>query len=241
MSSGKEGKRAYDARRRRERAEAERGETKARVLEAATRLFVEQGYTRTTIAQIARTAGVAVQSVYNAADGKAELLHLVVDRAVAGDDRPVLVHERPIGTAIASEPDPERQVRLIADAICEVQERSAPVQIAYREAAAVDATIAASVDAAHLRRLETFTVFAGMLPAERLRHPKDQTAETMWAIGSAEVFLLMRNTLGWDAARFRTWLRQTLVDQLLTSSDTPRSNGDGHAVTGRTRRSSARR
>jgi AcrR family transcriptional regulator len=217
MSSGRADKRAYDARRRRERAEAERGATKARVLEAAARLFVEQGYTRTTIGEIAREAGVAVQSVYNAAEGKADLLHMVVDRAVAGDDRPVLMQQRQIGVALAAETDPDRQVRMIADAICEVQERSRPVQIAYREAAAVDATIAASVAAAHLRRLETFTAFVRMLPRKRLRYSATRTAETMWAIGSTEVFLLMRNTLGWDPTRFRKWLGQTLVDQLLIS------------------------
>lgn len=217
MSSGGAAKRAYDARRRRERAEAERGATKSRVLEAAARLFVEQGYTRTTIGEIAREAGVAVQSVYNSAEGKADLLHMVVDRAVAGDDQPVLVQQRQIGTALAAESDPDRQVRMIADAICEIQERSRPVQIAYREAAAVDATIAASVAAAHLRRLETFSALVRTVPADRLRHSPQRTAETMWAIGSTEVFLLMRDTLGWDAARFRTWLGQTLVDQLLTS------------------------
>jgi AcrR family transcriptional regulator len=213
-------KRPYDARRRRERAEAERGETRSRILAAAARLFAEQGYTRTTVGEIALAAGAAVQSVYNVADGKAGLLHMVVDRAIAGDDLPVPVRDRPIVAAIAAEADPERQVRLIADAICDIQERSAPIQIAYREAAAVDATIAASVTAAHLRRMETFGALIRMLPAERLRGSPAQTTETMWAIGSTEVFLLMRDTLGWDATRFRAWLRRTLVDQLLTASGT---------------------
>jgi AcrR family transcriptional regulator len=225
MSSGVGEKRAYDSRRRRERAEAERGETKTRVVEAAARLFVEQGYTRTTMGEIARAAGVAVQSVYNAAAGKADLLHLVVDRAVAGDGRPILVHDRPVGAAIAAESDPEQQVRMIADAICEVQERSAPIQLAYREAAAVDPTIAASVNAAHLRRLESFNAFIRMVPAERLRCSPERAAETMWAIGSSEVFLLMRNTLGWDAPKFRAWLGQTLVDQLLAEDAPPPAGG----------------
>lgn len=222
MSSGAEGKRAYDPRRRRERAEVERTATKTRVVEAAARLFVEQGYTKTTMGDIARAAGVAVQSVYNAADGKADLLHLVVDRAVAGDGRPVLVHDRPVAAAIAAEPDPAQQIRMIADTICEIQERSAPIQVAYREAAAVDPTIAASVNAAHMRRLESFNAFIQMVPADRLRHSPERSAQTMWVIGSSEVFQLMRNTLGWDAPEFRAWLGQTLVDQLLTD-DVPRA------------------
>ncbi|MDT4919818.1 MAG: hypothetical protein QOI15_720, partial [Pseudonocardiales bacterium] len=126
-------KRPYDARRRRARAEEERRATRGRVIEAATRLFVANGYTGTTMADIAREAGVAMQSVYTAGRSKADLLHAAVERAVAGDDADVLVHQRPVFAALAAEPDPARQVQLIADLICEIQQRSAPIQAAYRE------------------------------------------------------------------------------------------------------------
>src|SRR5262245_36196838 len=87
-------KRGYDARRRRERAETERRATRRRVLDAAARLFVAKGYTATTIADIAREAGVAVQSVYKAGQSKAELLQAVVDLAVAGDDEDIMIADR---------------------------------------------------------------------------------------------------------------------------------------------------
>src|SRR5215510_320794 len=107
-------KRGYDARRRRERAEEERRATRRRVLDAAQRLFVEQGYTATTIADIAREAGVAVQSVYKAGHSKAELLHAVVDLAVAGDDEDVKIADRATFVAITEEADPRRQVQKFA-------------------------------------------------------------------------------------------------------------------------------
>src|SRR4051812_44549341 len=111
MSSGDiTERRPYDARRRRERAEEERRATRSRVIDAATRLFVANGYTGTTMAAIAREAGVAMQSVYSAGRSKADLLHAAVDRAVAGDDRDVLMHDRPSFTSIAAERDPVRQV-----------------------------------------------------------------------------------------------------------------------------------
>jgi AcrR family transcriptional regulator len=215
MPMPKEPKRTYDATRRRERAEEERGATRARVLEAAYELFVAHGYTETTIADIAREAGVAVQSVYKAGTSKAELLHAVVDRSVAGDDDDVLIADRPPFRAIAEESDPPQQVRMLADLICATQERSAPIQGAYRQAAAVDPTIASYLDAALRRRLETFTVVMEMIPAKHRRHPVPESAETAWAIGSSEVFLLLRKQQGWDADRFRRWLRATLVDVLL--------------------------
>jgi AcrR family transcriptional regulator len=208
-------KRAYDATRRRERAEKERRATQRRVVEAAGHLFVAKGYVGTTMADIAGEAGVAMQSVYKAGRSKAELLSLVVDRAVAGDDEEVLVHDRPSFTAIADEPDAARQLALVAAAIAEVQERSAPFQRAYREAGAVDAGVAADVVAAHERRRETFGAVLRMVPADRLSCPHDQAADTAWAIGSAEVFHLLRTIRGWSAKRYRQWLTRTLTDALL--------------------------
>ena len=208
-------KRRYDSRRRRERAEEERRATQLRVVEAARRLFLTNGYAATTMAEIAREAGVAVQSVYSAGQSKADLLHLVTDLAVAGDDQQVMLLQRPDFAAVANESDPERQVRMIAALIAATMERLAPVWVAYREAAAVDAKAAANLVAAHQRRHETFAGMIGMIPEHRLRRSPEEATDTAWAIGSIDVFLLLRSIQGWDATRYATWLRQTLVDQLL--------------------------
>src|SRR5262245_14703793 len=101
----KEPKRSYDATRRRERADQGRQAPKSRVIAAATALFVDQGYAATTMAQIAREAGVALQSVYKVGRSKAELVHLARDVAVAGDDREMLLVERPAYGAVREEAD----------------------------------------------------------------------------------------------------------------------------------------
>jgi AcrR family transcriptional regulator len=209
-------KRPYDARRRRERAEEERRATRLRVVEAARRLFLTRGYVATTMADIAREAGVALQSVYKAGQSKADLLHLVADLAVAGDDQEVMLLERPIFAAVAAESSAERQVAMIAGLIASILERLAPVWTAYREAAAVDAKAAANLVAAHRRRHETFADMIRMLPGHRLRRPPDESTDTAWAIGSIDVFLLLQSIRGWDAAQYSEWLSRTLVDQLLT-------------------------
>ena len=59
------------------------------IVEAAAKLFVEQGYAATTITQIARESGVAVQTIYNSVGSKRELLSRVLDFAAAGDAAPV--------------------------------------------------------------------------------------------------------------------------------------------------------
>ena len=214
-SEGGDTKRPYDARKRRQRAEQERRATRTRVIEAATRLFEANGYRGTTMADIAREAGVAMQSVYTAGRGKADLLNAAVGLAVAGDDEEVLVHDRPAFAAVAAEPDPVAQVGIIAELICQIQERSEPMQLAQREAAASDPAVATTLDSAHRLRLETIRAVIGMLPEDRLRSTPEASADTVWAVASAEVFLLLRRVRGWSWDEIRSWLSRVLVDVLL--------------------------
>jgi AcrR family transcriptional regulator len=210
--------RSYDATRRRERAEEERRATQRRVVEAARELFVSRGYVATTVADIAKEAGVALQSVYNAGQSKASLMHLVVDLAVAGDDLDVLLVDRPTFTAIADQPTAEQQVEVIAALIAETMQRLAPVWVAYREAAAVDPTGAANLEAAHRRRSETFADMIGRVDQERLRLPPEEAADSAWAVGSIDVYLLLRTIRGWSHERYAAWLTRTLVDLLVERS-----------------------
>jgi AcrR family transcriptional regulator len=214
-------KRTYDATKRRERAEEERRATRRRVLAAAQRLFVGKGYNATTMADIATEAGVAMQSVYKAGTSKADLLQRVVEVVVAGDDEEVLMVDRPSFAAIAQEADATRQVEMMAALIASTQERSAPVQTALREAAAVDDAVARSLDAELGRRHETIGTVVGMIAEDRLRHTREESTDTVWAIGSSEVFLLLRSRRGWDADHYLSWLSRTLADQLLVADEHP--------------------
>lgn len=209
--------RPYDATRRRERAEEERRATRRRVLEAARELFVTRGYVATTVADIAKEAGVALQSVYNAGQSKAALMHQVVDLAVAGDDQEVMLADRPRYTAIAEQTDVERQVETYAERIAETMQRLAPVWVAYREAAAVDPTGAANLEAAHRRRHETFAAMMARVDQDGLRLSFEEATDTAWAIGSIDVYLLLRSIRGWDHEQYAGWLRRTLVDLLVAA------------------------
>lgn len=207
--------RRYDATRRRERADAERLATRRRVVAAARQLFLTRGYVATTVADIAREAGVSLQSVYNAGKSKADLMHHVVDLAVAGDDEVVMLLDRPSFAAIGEQPTAEHGVATMAGLIADTMQRLAPVWVAYRDAAAVDPSAAASLQAAHQRRAETFLGMVAMLPPDRLRHSGQESADTAWAIGSIDLYLLLQTTRGWDHAQYTQWLTDTLVDLLL--------------------------
>ena len=65
------------------------------MLEAATRLFGECGWAGTGMRDVARAAGVAVETVYANFGSKPDLLAAALDVAVVGDDAPIALAERP--------------------------------------------------------------------------------------------------------------------------------------------------
>jgi len=73
------------------------------VVLAAREKFERDGYRPTTIAAIAAQAGVSAESVYKGFGTKAALAKAVFDLALAGDDEPVPVAERPSMQAMRDE------------------------------------------------------------------------------------------------------------------------------------------
>src|ERR1700749_1518846 len=88
--------------------------TRQAVLAAARELFIGQGYTATTVEEIAGRAGVSKPPVFAAAGSKQAILKQLRDIALAGDDEPVPVAQRPWYREALAEPDPRRALRLYA-------------------------------------------------------------------------------------------------------------------------------
>jgi AcrR family transcriptional regulator len=111
---------------------ARQGEARARraaIVEAAARLFLDEGYAETTIAQVAREAGVSPQLVYASFDGKAGLLAGVIDLMGAGDDQQVLIRDRPEWVALQEIRDPADRLREFGRMVAEVNARVGPLQV----------------------------------------------------------------------------------------------------------------
>ena len=96
------------------RREANKQATKAALRQAATRLFAEQGYEATTVAEIARTAQVGERTFYRYFGGKEELL---AEQALAWIDT---VHD-----AIRDRPANETPFQAVARAMITVSARLA--------------------------------------------------------------------------------------------------------------------
>src|ERR1700712_3641848 len=117
--------------------------TRRRILAAAADLFVENGYPTTTLEQIAKRAGVAVQTVYFHFGNKRSVLKEAVDVAAVGDDEHVALLERPWLDEVRAEPDPRKVVALWAANGRQIYQRILPIMRVVRDAALIDPDMAA--------------------------------------------------------------------------------------------------
>src|SRR5258706_5798626 len=134
MPEAVKGKRSYSSPRREQQAAA----TRRAILDSAKRLFERQGYPATTMDAIATEAEVSLKTVYLAFETKGRLLRAVWDLALKGDDADAPVAERPWYVEALAEPDPERQLRLVARNSCVVKVRIARMLRVIRDAAPTD-------------------------------------------------------------------------------------------------------
>jgi AcrR family transcriptional regulator len=95
-----------------------------RLLDAALKLFSQNGFERTTMDQIAREAGASTKTIYARFSNKEEVLHAVVHRLV---ERTIEVHRRT--APISSEGlDPRKTlVRFCTDVCVRISTEAGPI------------------------------------------------------------------------------------------------------------------
>ena len=207
-------RRRYDARGRQEQARR----TRWAVLEAAHRLFLEQGYAATTMAAIAAEAAVSVETVYKAFGNKAGLLKSVFDVSIVGDDEPVPLMQRERIRRLEAEGDPRRKLGIYGEHLSETSVRSVPVQLLVRAAAAGDPAAAAVWKEMSAERLSGMTAFARHLHDGGHLRPGvsvDEARDVLWTYNSAEVYELLVMERGWSPERFGRWIADALIAALL--------------------------
>ena len=207
------GKRGYVSAARTQQAR----ETRRRVIDAAAQLFVEQGYATTTMRMIAGEARVSVPTVELLFGTKAQLLHVVLDVAVAGDDEPVPMLDRTWAADAQSAQDVAAFLSAVAEVLREAQVRSAGVMLAAYEAAASDADIHVVITDRERQRARTAGwIVDGVLGRASLRPGLDRTTavDTVWMLMDPVVFSRLTRHRGWSAERYATWFADS-VAQLL--------------------------
>jgi AcrR family transcriptional regulator len=216
MSEDARPKRRYDSTQRRERAER----TREQVVLAAGRVFVERGYDGATIAAIATEAGVAVETVYRSASGKAGLLAAAVRAALAGGvaRSEVPREERPGIRAVIEETDPRARFTRYAEMITGVYRRAGPLLRVLNAAATSHEELAELRDALELQRWEGQRRFAQVLADTGTLRPgltPQTAADVIYTLQSPTVHDSMVLDRGWTPTAYRDWLADLLARALL--------------------------
>ncbi|SDK53839.1 transcriptional regulator, TetR family [Glycomyces sambucus] len=192
-------------RRGRPRNEAAR----TQIVEAATALFLRDGYTGTTVGAVADAAGVAVQTIYSAYASKVGVLAAVHDSAIAGGE-PLPLLERDWALGLAGEATAAAAWDQTVLHVAQATEQVAPV-FAVIESAAADPEVAELLKELHGQRHRFSVALAErLLPLPGARPDADpaRVADLLYATLSVATYLPLVVERGWPMERWRAWVHE---------------------------------
>ena len=200
-ASGDGARRPYRSTHRQQQA----ARTRALVLEAATSLFTDRGWSATGMRDIAKEAGVAVETVYASFGSKTDLLLTAIDVAVVGDAEPVALSQRPEFTALGVGDFTDRldaAVRMIA----RINDRTWRLRRALNEAAGSEPQLEAKLHELELRRRHNTRQGVEMVLG---RPVDDQVLDGLWVLMGADVYYLMTQIGERSVEAYERWLAAT--------------------------------
>jgi AcrR family transcriptional regulator len=192
--------------------QAQVAHTEARILAAATELFLEGGYVATTLEAVARRAQVGARTVYLRFGTKAAVFKRVIDVAIVGDTAPVDVLGRDWMQAAMTAPTAAKRIAASAAASRQIMQRTGALFAVAQQAAAVEPLIAGFWQQGREQTRHTFAVFWTRMAEDGLLAPgADVTwlTDTTSVLAAAETYLLVTRTTGWDLDAYERWLIRT--------------------------------
>lgn len=213
--SGPVKKRQYVSPARQAKAEA----TRARIIDAATRLFLETGYVRTSTAAIGKAARTSEASVFAVFGSKADLLVAVVrDHVVRDSDFPLA--RQPIWPRFAAEHDKSPAIAAIARVVRRAHDRSWRLLAVATAAAQDDPAVADAVGRATRSRRDDCEWFVLEVIGIAESDDSDRRTDELWALISVENYRHLVVERSWPPERYEGWLAAMLT-AILRSATSP--------------------
>jgi len=198
-------KRRYEAPIRREQSAL----TRRRILDAAAAAFSAAGWAGTTVADVARAAGVTPQAVHLSVGAKPALLVAAVAHAVAGDEPDIpLRHRRAFAPAFAPGVTAAERAAAFAAGSRAVYERAGALFLVLAQAAPADQSVQDLWRSAREARL------ADCRDLVRLAWPSgtadDWTVDVVFVLSGPGVYADLTGDRGWPADAYQQWLTAAL-------------------------------
>jgi AcrR family transcriptional regulator len=202
-------KRRYHSPLRQEQALA----TRSRILDAALALFGRHGYGATSIAAVAREAGVVSETIYATFGSKRGIIDALVERAAP---RQVLAELDGRWNARAG--DPSAQLDVVADFSTQFWGRNDALATVFRRGTG-DADIADEWAKRQGDRRAYFRHLLSAWPASVFRSgvDLDRAVDILWGLNTDEVFHLFVRERRWSPDDFRAWLVALLRHEILVA------------------------
>ncbi len=188
------------------------------VVAAARTLFLERGYTGTTIEAISNLADVPPATVYRLFTSKPGILKALLDTSIAGDDQPLAVQERPDVASLFAERDPVKLLEGFAGVTTAINQRTTDVYRVLIGAADSEPAAAELLKEVQHQRAQGQSQIARALDrGKSLRKELRQrdAVDLIHALMSPEVYRLLVVDRNWPSEKYRQWLTGSLVHQLL--------------------------
>jgi AcrR family transcriptional regulator len=204
--------RRYDSTGRRARALR----TRAAVLDAAERQFLEEGYGTATITSIAQEAEVSVETIYKAFGSKSGLVREIYERGLEGRED-VRAYDRS-DQLRGQESDPRAIMLGWGRLTAEVASVVTPIRVLMRHLALTDSEISAVLETAEAERLARMRHHARFLKAGgHLREgvTVSEATDILWICSSLEIYELLVMRRGWSTARFARYVGNFMITALL--------------------------
>ena len=192
--------------------------TRRSVVEAARDLFLEVGWSRTTIDAVAQRAGVSRKTVFTAVGGKAVLIKLALDWALVGDDEPVPMADRPEVADLEAQTEPVELVRRWARFNVAIGMRAGPLADVLAVAADVDPEAAQVHATSERNRLSGAEAFVHQLHAigglRRGLTVQDAVPTALVLMDPSIPRTLVRGH-GWNQEEYAAWVERIALAELV--------------------------
>ena len=184
-------------------------QNRARMVEAATTLFVTNGYAGTTMAAVAAAAGMSVQNVYFTFGTKADLLQAAFDHAALGAYEKVPPTSTDWYRAAAEDPSPHTALAAFVTGNCEILRGTAPLTLVAEAAARSDPTVARLHRHNEALRM---SVMADMVHELERKRPfraglgRREAVDIVFSLISPQLYTILTVSREWHHTAFVRWV-----------------------------------
>lgn len=193
-------------------------QTRLRMIQAAHRLFLADGYEATTMQAVADAAGVAVQTVYYTFKTKAQLLAQVEGFAVLGDRPSAQWRDTTAGERLRTATSADELIKDFVSMDTDIKSRLAPLVAAVGSALPSDPETVASRERGRSDFFKQFVDSLARLAPLRPGMSVRRALDILLAVNSLPTFVELTTRRGWTTRQWQNWLTHTIQTQFLADT-----------------------